>query len=163
MKKRSTVPHKLSFQSKLECIAVGMEYYALSVPAKITLTLGTKGPVPVFARVNNSEIFLASLYPVGGGRHYLRVRNKICKSVGIKAGDRIQVKITARDRTDEISIPKDLMSALREEDVSEEFKSLPIGKKSYLLRLIDEAAKPETRIKRIQDAVEAAHRKKNSK
>ena len=151
---------KLSFQSKLECIATGMQYFALSVPKKITLSLGTRGPVPVFARVNDSEKFLASLFPVGRGRHYLRVRNKICKAAGIKAGNRVQVQIAVRDRSAEVSIPKDLMSALRAEGVAENFKSLPIGKRSYLLRLIDEAAKPETRGKRIQAAVEEAHRKR---
>ncbi len=140
-----------------------MEYYALSVPVKITLALGTKGPVPVFARVNGSETFLASLFPVGGGRHYLRVRNKICKAAEIKEGDRVAVQITVRDRAAEISIPKDLMSALRAEGVLEEFKALPIGKKSYLLRLIEEAAKPQTRDKRIQSAVEEAHRKRGER
>src|ERR1700722_4002567 len=115
--KPSKTPKKLSFQSKLERIADGMEYYALSIPLKITVALGTRGPVPVFAQVNNSETFFASLFPIGGGRHYLRVRNKICKSVDIKEGNRVQVQITVRDRSDEVVIPKDLMSALREEGV----------------------------------------------
>jgi hypothetical protein len=160
VQKHSAAPHqRLSFQSRLECIASGMDYFALSVPMKITHALRTRGPVPVFARVNDSETFLASLYPVGGGRHYLRIKNKICSAVKIKQGDRVRVQITVRDRSAEISIPKDLTSALRAEGAEEEFKALPIGKKSYLLRLIDEAAKPQTRDKRIQAAVEEAHRK----
>lgn len=148
---------KLSFQSKLERIAVDMEYYAFSIPKKITIALGTRGPVPVLARVNNSETFLASLFPVGGGRHYLRIKNKICRAVRIKEGSRIQVQITVRDRSTEVSIPKDLMSALRAGGVVADFKAIPVGKKSYLLRLIEEAARPQTRSKRIQAAVEAAH------
>lgn len=161
--KRSPSHQQLSFQSRLERIASGMEYYALSIPMKITLALGTRGPVPVSAQVNDSETFLASLYPVGGGRHYLRVKNKICKAVEIKEGDRAQVQITVRDLSSEISIPKDLMSALRAEGVVEEFKALPVGKKSYLLRLIDEVAKPQTRDKRIKAAVEEAHRKRDKR
>src|SRR5262245_10081214 len=73
----SPAPHQeLSFRSKLERIASGMDYFALSVPTKVTRAVATRGPVPVFAGVNDSETFLASLYPVGGGRHYLRVKNK---------------------------------------------------------------------------------------
>jgi hypothetical protein len=159
--KHSPAPHQqLSFQSKLERIASRMEYFALSVPMKITLALGTRGPVPVSARVNESETFLASLYPVGAGRHHLRVKNKICKTEEIKEGDRVRVQITVRDRSAEISIPKDLMIALREAGVQGEFKALPIGKKSYLLRLIAEASKPQTRDKRIQAAVQEVHLKR---
>jgi hypothetical protein len=161
LKKAAPAPHqRLSFQSKLECIATGMNYFAVSVPLKITQALHTRGPVPVSAQVNGSETFIASLYPVGNGRHYLRVKNKICNSVQIKEGDRVRVQITVRDRSTEISIPKDLASALRAEGVAKSFEALPIGKKSYLLRLIDQAIKPETRKKRIQDAVEAAHQKR---
>ena len=143
--KQPPAARQLSFQSKLERIAAGMEYYALSVPLKITLALGTKGAVPVSATVNNSEKFLASLFPVVGGRHYLRVKNKICQAAQIKEGDRVKVQITVRDRSAEISMPKDLMSVLRAKGLVEDFKALPIGKKSYLLRLIEEAAKPPTR------------------
>ena len=84
--------------------------------------------MPVFARVNDSEKFLASLFPVGGGRHYLRVKNKTCKAVEIKEGDRVQVRITVRDRSAEISIPKDLMRALRAEGMVEDLRLCQSGR-----------------------------------
>jgi hypothetical protein len=158
---KRTLPKKeLSFQSKLERISDKLEYFALLVPAKITQALGTKGPVPVMAQVNDSKPFLISLYPAGGGRHYLRVKAEIRNATKIQEGDRVRVKITVRDRTAEISIPKDLMSALRAEGVLKDFEALPIGQRSFILRRIDEAAKPETREKRIEAAVEAAHVKR---
>jgi len=158
--KRASSPQQLSFKSTLKRIATGMDYFAVPVPPKTTEALNTRGPVPVSARVNGSEAFIASLYPVGGGRHQLRVRNKICKSVNITAGDAVHVHIQVRDRFAEIAIPKDLVSALRADSLTKEFKALPVGKKAYLLRLIKEAAKPETRAKRIHDAVQAALQKK---
>jgi hypothetical protein len=158
--KRSIVPLQLSFQSKLERISSDAEYFALSVPIKISRALKTRGPVPVFARVNDSKPFLVSLFPVGSGRHYLRVKAQVRNEVKINEGDRVQVQITVRDRSEETSLPKDLMSALRAEKVLEHFEALPIGKRSYLLRWIEQAAKPETRDKRIQAAVEAAHQKR---
>jgi len=151
---------EFSFTSKLERIASGMEYFAISVPAKITRALKTRGPVPVAARVNDSPIFVASLYPVGNGRHKLRVRNKICKGADITEGDRVHVQATVRDRLTEVSIPNDLMRALRAKGLVEGFKALPIGKKSYLLRLIAEARKPKTRSVRIQTAEEQARPRK---
>ncbi|MDB6169566.1 MAG: hypothetical protein JWM88_2430 [Verrucomicrobia bacterium] len=102
--------------------------------------------------------FLVSLFPIGGGRHYLRVKAKVRTAAKIKGGDRVRVHITVVDRS-AISIPQDLASALRADGVMEHFKALPPGKRNYTIRWIDEAAKPETRHKRIQAAVEVARLK----
>jgi hypothetical protein len=159
--KRSATPRQLSFQSTLERIATDMEYFALPVPEKISVALGTRGPVPVSARVNDSTPFLVSLYTRGGGRHGMRIKEKVRKETKIKEGDRVQVEITVIDR-DAVSIPQDLLAALRAAGVEEGFTTLPPGKRNYTIRVIDEAAKLETRAKRIQDAVKAAREKKDS-
>ena len=135
-----------------------MDYCAVPVPAKITDALGTKGPVLVMAQVNDSEPFKVSLFPVGGGRHYVRIKAKVREETQTKTGDRVRLRITVLDRAD-VTIPKDLMSALVAEGAKEDFKSLPPGKQNFIVRRIDEAAKPETRAKRIQEAVEAAQRR----
>jgi hypothetical protein len=146
----------LTFKTKLECIASGMNYFAVSVPRKITTTLGSIGPVPVKATVNDSLPFIGSLYPVGEGQHYLRIKNAICKTVGIKVGDSVQIQIIVRDRSEEVKIPKDLSKSLQASGALASFTSLPLGKRSFLIRKIEEAKKDETRQKRIQEAVNAA-------
>lgn len=152
---------KLTFKSKLFRLAEGMEYYAMEVPAKTSLALKTKKAVPVAAKVNGSETFIASLYPVGGGRHNLRVRNKICKSVGITAGDAVKVEFTIRDHKAESGdVPKDVMAALKAEGVADAFKAIPPGQKSFILRQIEKAAKPETRKKRIKEAIDEAYKRR---
>jgi len=150
---------KLSFRAKLENWAEGMDYCAVAVPAAITQALGTKASVLVMARVNESEPFKVSLFPVGGGKHYIRIKAKVRQETKTKTGDRIRIRFTVLDRAD-ITLPKDLATALREERVIDDFKSLPPGKQNFILRKIDEASKPETRHKRIQEAVEEAHRKR---
>ena len=72
------------------------------------------------------------------------------------------MRFTVLDRAD-VTIPTDLMKALRAEGVTDDFKSLPPGKQNFIIRRIDDAAKPETRDKRIQDAVEAAHRRREKR
>ena len=151
----------LSFQAELENWAEGMDYCAVPVPAKITEALGTKGPVLVMARVNNSEPFQVSLFPVGGGQHYIRIKAKVRQETSTKTGDRVQVRFTVLDRAD-VEIPEDLMSALTAEGMTASFKSLPPGKQNFIIRKIDEAVKPETRKKRIQEAVVTAHQKRES-
>lgn len=155
-KPRAKAQKQLSFESTLENIAEGMEYYALSVPKETTQAVGTRAAVPVLATVNGSAPFKASLYPIGNGRHYLRVRNQICKSVGIKKGDRVRVKFEVRDRSKEIAVPADVLAAARARDLLAAFDAVPVGQKSFMLRRIQEAVKPETREKRIQDALDEA-------
>lgn len=132
-----------------------MDYSAIAVPAKITKALGTKAAVLVMAQVNQSEPFKVSLFPVGGGQHYIRVRGKVRKQAGLRVGDRVKVLITTLDRAD-VLIPKDLASALADEKLSSHFEALTPGKKNYLIRCIDDASRPATRVKRIQEAVKVA-------
>ncbi len=155
--KESPAGKQLSFEAKLENWAEGMDYCALAVPAKITKTLGTKGPVLVVARLNGSAPFQVSLFPVGGGQHYMRIKAKVRKETGTKTGDRVRMHVTVVDRA-AISYPKDLLQALRANAVTDDFKALPRGRQLFILRRIDEAVKPETRQKRIQDAVAASKR-----
>lgn len=153
-----TVGRKFSFQAVLENWAEGMDYCAVPVPATITEALGTKGPVLVLAQVNMSEPFQVSLFPVGGGQHYIRIRSKVRQETHTKTGDRIRVRFTVLDRAD-VDIPADLKSALDAERMMSAFTSLPPGRQNFIVRRINDAAKPETREKRIQDALLAAHQK----
>ena len=132
-----------------------MDYCAVPVPASITKTVGTKAAVLVMARVNDSSAFKVSLFPTGGGQHYIRIKAKVRKETKTKTGDRVRIRFTVLDRAD-VTIPKDLAVALRDEGVADEFKQLPPGKQNFIIRCIDDAAKPETRAKRIQEAVAEA-------
>src|SRR5580698_2786300 len=162
MKRAPTAGRQLSFEAKLENWAEGMDYCAVPVPAKITQALGTQGPVLVMARVNHSEPFKVSLFPIGGGQHYIRIKAKVRKETKTKTGDRVRLRITVLDRAD-ITYPKDLLRALRTEKAVEDFKSLPPGAQNFILRRIDDAAKPETREKRIKEAIAAAQRRREKR
>ena len=159
MKRTASSGQQLSFQAVLENWAEGMDYCAVPVPAEITQALGTHGPVLVMARVNDSAPFQVSLFPVGGGQHYIRIRAAVRRATKTKVGDRVRLRVTVLDRAD-VTIPEDLMSALRAEGATAAFKSLPPGKQNFMIRRIDHAAKPETRAKRIQEVVEAAHQRR---
>jgi hypothetical protein len=144
---------QLSFEATLENWAEGMDYCAVAVPAAITEALGTHAAVPVMARLNDSEPFSVSLFPVGGGRHYIRVRAKIRKETRTTVGDPVHIRITVLDQA-AVTYPADLLSALRAAGATKEFKAFSPGRQSFIVRRIEEAVKPETRRKRI-DAVVA--------
>lgn len=148
---------QLSFDATLERWAEGMDYCAVPVPATITETLGTRGPVLVMASLNGSTPFQVSLFPVGGGKHYLRIRAKVRREIHAETGDPVHVRVTVLDRSI-VTYPTDLLSALRAEGATKAFKGLPFGPQNFIVRRIDEAVKTETRAKRIRDAVREARR-----
>ncbi len=152
MKSSSIAGKELSFEATLENWAEGLDYCAVPVPANITAALGTQAAVPVIACLNDSAPFKVSLFPVGGGRHYIRIRAKVRKETRTKTGDRVQIRITVLDRA-AVTYPADLLSALRAAGATKDFKALPPGRQNFIIRRIEEAVKPETRQKRIHDAV----------
>ena len=153
---------QLSFEATLENWAEGMDYCAVPVPAEITEALGTQSSVLVNACLNDSAPFKVSLFPVGGGRHYIRVKAKVRKETRTKTGDRVHLRITVLDRA-AVTYPADLLSALRAEGATRDFKALPPGRRNFIVRRIDEAVKPETRRKRIQAAVNEIQRGKTER
>ena len=159
MKNTPQAGQQLAFQATLENWAEGMDYCAVPVPPEITQALGTKGPVLVMARLHDSAPFQVSLFPVGGGKHYIRIKAKVRQATKTKAGDQVRVQVTVLDRAD-VTIPDDLASALQAVGAAQAFKCLPPGKQNFMIRRIDEAAKSQTRQRRIQEAVEAAHERR---
>src|SRR4030095_12024209 len=151
MKRSPTAGKQLSFQAKLENWAEGMDYCAVPVPASVTQALGTKGPVLVMARVNDSEPFKVSLFPTGGGQHYIRIKAKVLKETKTKTGDRVRMRFTVLDRAD-VTIPTDLLKALRADGVADAFKSPPPGKQNFIIRRIELAGKPQAHCQKTQDA-----------
>jgi hypothetical protein len=143
---------QLSFEATLENWAEGMDYCAVPVPAKITEALGTHGSVPVMACLNDSAPFRVSLFPVGGGRHYIRIKAKVRKETGTKTGETVHLRITVLDLA-AVTYPADLLAALRAEGATRDFKALPPGRRAFIVRRIEEAVKAETRQKRIHEAV----------
>ncbi len=159
MKHTPAPGQQFSFEADLEDWAEGMDYCAVSVPSEVTEALGTRGPVLVMACVNESEPFQVSLFPVGGGKHCVRIKARVRRETGTKTGDRVRIQATVLDRAN-VEVPDDLMRALRAEGVAEDFGSLPPGKRGFIVRRIDEAARPETRAKRVQEGVVAAHQQR---
>ena len=159
MKNSPIAGKELTFEATLENWAEGMDYCAVPVPAKITEALGTHSAVLVMARLNDSAPFKVSLFPVGDGQHYIRIKAKVRKETQSKTGDRVRMRITVLDRA-AVTYPADLLSALRAEGATRDFKALPPGRRNFIVRRIDEAAKPETRQRRIHDAIREAQRGK---
>ena len=150
------------FVARLEQFARG-GYFAVEVPERISTAIGKRGPIPVTATVNNLVEFTASLSPAGGGRHRLRLNTHVREEAGAKPGDAVKVRLEVLAQPQMVAIPNDFKSALRAEGVLEFFETFAPGKKNHIIGWIDEAARPETREKRIQYTIEVTHMRQDKR
>jgi hypothetical protein len=147
---------KLAFHARLERIAVSANYFAFKVPSAISQQLGTRGPVPVTGVLNGKTSFMVSLAPIGGGRHLMRVKREAREAAGIGEGDEVHVALTIHQHSTPMPIPPDLSRALQSAGALPAFESMTLGKRKMVIGSVNEAAKPETRERRVQKAVEEA-------
>jgi len=92
----------------------------------------------------------------------LRLNAETREAARVELGDLVRVRMEAHERAPVVAIPADLQRELRSEGVLEGFQLLVMGKQRHIIDWIEQAARPETRVKRIRLAVEIAHRKAES-
>ena len=135
-----------------------LEATGITIPFDVEKLFGSKR-VPVKAEINGA-VYRGSIV-VMGGKYMLGVPKAFREAAGVKAGDKITVAIEADDTPRTVESPADLDAAIRKAGLSDYWEKLSYTHRKEHVRAIEEAKRPETRIKRIEKAVEmlAAKRK----
>ena len=111
-------------------------------------------PVPVSQRLHLSQHEL-DLW----GRRHLPLRANVRKAAGIEVGDRVAVDLEVDRESRSIEPPRDLAKALGAAGMRNGFAALsPSHQKEYVLWL-DDAKRPETRVRRLDKIVEKLREK----
>jgi Bacteriocin-protection, YdeI or OmpD-Associated/Domain of unknown function (DUF1905) len=132
--------------------------YVLEIPEGVSSVIGRRGPVPILATLDKTVEVQASLVPMGGGRHRLQLNARTRGELAIEPGDQVRVVLLVPEKPPTLPLPSDLALALREVDLQESFSGLPVGKQNHIILWIEEAARPQTREKRVAKAIEVALR-----
>ena len=132
--------------------------YALEIPQRVTTAIGRRGPVPIVATLNRAVELQASLVPMGDGKHRLQLNTRIRRELEIEPGDAVRVELLVPEKAPRLPVPSELSAALKEADLAEMFAGFPVGKQNHIIQWIEEAARPETRGKRVRTAVEVTFR-----
>jgi hypothetical protein len=154
----SSRPRRLAFTVPLVKLGRGGSAYVLEIPASVSSAIGRRGPVPIVATLNDTLEIQASLVPMGGGRHWLQLNGRTRGELEIAPGDRVRVDLAVPEKPPTLPCPSELAVALREADLQESFSALPVGKQNHIISWIEEAARPQTRDKRVTIAIEVAFR-----
>ncbi len=101
------------------------------------------------------EYYRGSLVRMGGSEHILGVRKEIREKLGKAIGDEIEVVLEEDTDPREVTVPQDLQLALVSEPLAQaNFGKLAYSHQKEYVQWIEEAKRPETRQKRVEQTVE---------
>jgi bifunctional DNA-binding transcriptional regulator/antitoxin component of YhaV-PrlF toxin-antitoxin module len=126
----------------------------VAMPFDVEKVFGTRGRVPVRGTINGFA-FRSTLAPYGG-RHYLPVNKALREGAGAQAGDRVEITLERDQEERVVTAPPDLVKALRANKAAQAaWDGLSYTHRREYVESIEEAKKPETRLRRLGNAVEA--------
>jgi hypothetical protein len=145
---------KQKFEAKLVGRGPGNAWTFLPIPFDVQKAFGSKARVPVVGTINGFP-FRNSLMPEGDGTHSMMVNKELQKGAKATAGDTVAVVIEIDKTPRSVTVPDDLKVLLAQHKPAETaFTGLAYSHKKAFLDWIDSAKKPETRTKRLKDAIE---------
>ena len=128
---------------------------AIAIPFNVEKAFGSRGRVPVRGTLNGFA-FRSSVFPMGGGCHWLVVNRQMREGAKIKAGETISVMMERDDEPRVITPPKDFARALAANKAAlAAWDKLSYTHRKEYAKAIEEAKKPETRARRIEKAIAA--------
>ena len=128
-------------------------------PYDIQKEFGVKGRVPVTTTIDG-EPYTGSLVKYGLPQHMLPVLKGVREKVRKNVGDTVTV-ILKQDTTERtVEIPDDFKKALKLAKVEVAFKKMAYSHQKEYVKAIIDAKRPETRIARIEKAIEKIASKK---
>ena len=128
---------------------------AVDVPERMSDAFGLRGHVPVVGTADGADL-VATLVPVGGGRHRLFLNGAVRDAIGKSAGDPVEIRIglDRSDRTPET--PADLQAALAEGSAATAWEALAPSRRKECLVWLADAKRDRTRAARVGRIVQTA-------
>ncbi|HEY3132271.1 MAG TPA: YdeI/OmpD-associated family protein [Acidobacteriota bacterium] len=142
---------KYKFKAKIEAGDAGGAYVLF--PYDTEVEFGTKGKVPVKATFNGVP-YTGSLIKYGNPQHMLGLLKAICEQTGKGPGDTIEVVVWKDEEVRTVEVPAQFEKLMKKEGLLPFFKKLSYTHRKEYCRWITEAKKDETRLKRLEKAIE---------
>ncbi len=124
------------------------------VPFSVQEAYGTRGRVPVRATFDGYP-YEGSIVPIGDGYHALLLLKQIRKAIGKTVGDTVRVTLSRETAERKMEAPADLAEQLAANPkAASYFNKLAYTHQREYVRWLEGAKKPETRARRLGEAVE---------
>jgi Bacteriocin-protection, YdeI or OmpD-Associated/Domain of unknown function (DUF1905) len=131
----------------------------LEVPPEVVEALGQGKRPPVTITINGHS--WRSRIAIMRGRFLLGLSNANRHAAGVEIGDEVEVELELDSEPRIVVEPADFAQALRRDPLAHAaYERLPDGRKREHVRAIESAKKPETRARRIENALAALRTRK---
>ena len=147
---------KYRFQATINGADGGGAYVLF--PFDVAKEFGTKGKVPVQARFNGIP-YRGSLIKYGNPLHMLPMLKSVREQTGRRPGHTVEVELWKDEKPRIIEAPAPFREALKRHGILETFDRLSYTHRREYCRWIMEAKKEETRVRRIEKALELLKKK----
>jgi uncharacterized protein YdeI (YjbR/CyaY-like superfamily) len=143
----------VTFSLKLSQANVSGTLTYICVPESALAKLGTRKRLPVKVRINQYE-YRSTVAPMGG-EYCIPVRKEVREAAAISAGDPITVTLEADLEPRTVLVPDDLAQSLRAHKRAQAaFEAMSYTHRKEYVEWIGGAKRPETRAKRIGQAID---------
>jgi hypothetical protein len=122
----------------------------IEFPYDLKETYGVGNLVPFKANFDGKVTYRGSIAKMGGPLPMILLRKDVREAINKQPGESVEVTIELDDKPREVRLPDDAMKALKEAGVLEIFEKLAYTHRKEYVNWIEEAKKPETRLKRIE-------------
>ena len=144
-----------TFKGKLTPTPRGGGGCLVPVPREVATGLGLKG-IPKIQAVIAGQPYRGSLMPMGDGTWCLGVLKSIQEAAGVGFGDTVTVELTLDTAPRTVEPPPDLARELaRDKKMAAAWAILSFTNKKELARSLEEAKRPETRERRLAQALQS--------
>jgi Bacteriocin-protection, YdeI or OmpD-Associated/Domain of unknown function (DUF1905) len=140
---------KKTFTGDLQARGTGA---VVEVPFDVKQVFGS-ARAPVVATVD--DVTWRTTVATYGGKYYIGIRRELRDEAGVEVGDEIRLTIESDDSPRTVDVPPDLATALkRDPTANEAFERLSFTHRREYVEWITGAKKDDTRLRRVEKAVE---------
>ncbi|WP_180885730.1 YdeI/OmpD-associated family protein [Ruegeria sp. THAF57] len=142
-----------SFIGRIEPMEWGQSTYTvLPIPHEIAAALKKLGTKRVEVELNDHPFNMALTKSPAITETFVYTGKTILRSAQISPGEDIDVRLRKAD-PNSVEVPNDVVSAIRDANLSDTWSALTPGKKRGLLHTINTAKRADTRVKRIAQLI----------
>ncbi|MEZ4506870.1 MAG: YdeI/OmpD-associated family protein [Thermomicrobiales bacterium] len=126
----------------------------VDVPLNLKQTYGKGNLVPINATFNGTAPYQGILAMMGGDCPMLLIRSDVRAQLGVTVGDRVHVRIELDTKPRVVELPEDASTAVGANPEAQAVwdRLAPSHRREYV-RWIEDAKRPETRQRRIEETV----------
>jgi hypothetical protein len=122
------------------------------VPESVMSAFAPLRRVPVVVTINEYS-WRTTIAPYGG-KSFVPVRAEVCQAAGVDAGETVAVAIEHDTAVRRVDVPADVARALKEAGLRKAFDKLSFSHQKEFVRAVEDAKRPETRRRRIDEMVD---------